>query len=170
MIQKGGSYNPVFPFSIDVLEKSIERGCRFFVRNAWPAGFDHFHHDVKPIIFTHYNEEDHAKAHFQAVLHDPFRHIYDIQKEDDLNRLKIAANQPAGYKIFSSYFRDDYKRIITKNVKEKINRWMYRNTDWQPKKGQTLHVDFYLKFGKLFCTLSFQGRKIQVTFDEIDNC
>lgn len=170
MVDKiGGLFNPVYPFTSDVLHKSIERGCKYFVRNQWHAGYDHFDDvQTQSIIIAHYLDEQEASAHYQAIQQDKYRFLYDINIPEHLERLQKAAAQPTGFKVFSAYFRPDYKKLVTPRLKEKINSWMYRNTDWKPKKGQTVNVDFYLQFGQLFITMSFQGRKIKVRFEDIE--
>lgn len=164
-----GVFNPVYPFTIDVLKGSIDRGCKYFVRNRWHAGYDHFDEiQTQSLIIVHYLDLKEAEAHLQAIKQDKYRFLYDITNQDHLDRLQKAAQQPEGFKIFSSYFRPDYKKLITPRLKGKINSWMYRNTDWKPKRGQTVNVDFYLQFGQLFITMSFQGRKIKVRFEDIE--
>lgn len=162
-------FNPVYPFTMEVLQKTVARGCTWFVRNTWPAGFDHFSEDIKgTFIITHYNDKAKALAHYNSISNDPYRFLYDWDEEEHKAKLKTAASGPAGYKVFSSYFLDDYKTKITNRIKDKINHYMYKHTSWKPVKGETVHVDFYLQFGMLFITMRYGGQQISIKFEEIE--
>lgn len=162
-------FNPVYPFTMEVLHKTVERGCVYFVRNQWPHGFDHFSEDIKgSFMFTHYDEKAKALAHYNSITLDKYRYLYDWNDEADKEKLKIAAAGPEGYKIFSSYFLDDYKKRISNPLKDKINRYMYTHTNWKPVKGETVHIDFYLQFGQLYITMSYAGQQRKVNFEDIE--
>lgn len=162
-------FNPVFPFTPQVLQKTVERGCHYFVRNYWSPATDHFEEGINGyFIITHYDDKAKAMAHFNSVTGDKYRHFYNWNVQEDKERLKIAATQPKGYRIFSAYFLDDYQKRITNRLKEKINNYMYRHTSWKPKKGETVSIDFYLQFGSLYITMSYAGSQIRVKFDDIE--
>lgn len=162
-------FNPVYPFTMEVLHKTVERGCAYFVRNSWPNGTDHADEKIKGcFLITHYAEKAKAMAHYNSISNDAYRFLYDWNDEEHKEKLKIAASNPEGYKVFSSYFRDDYKSNITKNLKDKMNRYMYQHTGWKPGKGDTVHIDFYLQFGSLYLTMSYSGNQIRVKFEDIE--
>lgn len=161
-------FNPVYPFTKEVLETTIKRGCIYFVRNYWNPGADPFHPEIKAIILTHYDDKAKAQAHYHATGNDIYRFLYDSADPDHLSKLRTAANQPTGYRIYSAYFIPDYKDKITNRLKEKINLWMYRNTHWNPKKGETVNIDFYLQHGQLYVTLVYAGNQRKVKFEDIE--
>ena len=71
-------FNPLYPFTNDVLEATIKRGCTFFVRNTYPNALDHFDESIKGyFIITHYDDEAKARAHFNSIVGDAYRHIYN---------------------------------------------------------------------------------------------
>ena len=163
-------FNPLYPFTTATLEATIKRGCTFFVRNTFPNAFDHFAENIKGyFLITHYDDISKAQAHYNSIEGDPYRYLYDWFNPEHQEKLKLAATQPAGYKIYSSYFYPDYKRKITPIIKEKINKYMYRHTNWKPGKGETVHVDFFLQFGAIFITMRYAGQEIKVKFIDIEN-
>ncbi|MES1226993.1 MAG: hypothetical protein ABUT20_66585 [Bacteroidota bacterium] len=163
-------FNPVYPLTTEVLQATIDRGCYYFVRNTYTQAFDHFDEGIQGyFIFTHYNDLAKAKAHYNSISHDKHRFLYDWNNPDNQENLKIAAGNPKGYKIFSTYFLPDYKNKITNPLKDKINRYMYRNTDWKPGRGETVIIDFFLEFGTLYITMNYSGDKIKIKFSDIDN-
>ena len=162
-------FNPLFPFTRDVLEATVERGCTWFVRNNYPQAFDHFETEIKAcFLMTHYNDHSKAIAHFNSISNDTSKKLYDWNAATDREKLYIAANQPEGYKIFSAYFLPDYKKKITVNTRAKINSYLRMHTSWKPGKGETVSVDLLLQFGILYASLGYAGEQIKITFKEIE--
>ena len=163
-------FNPVYPFTAQVLEATINRGCLYFVRNTWPQGFDHFNENIKGnYILTHYNDLAKATAHYNSIANDSSRFLYDWNNAEQQEKLKTAAAGPAGYKIWSAYFLPDYKSKITNPLKDKINRYMYKHTNWKPGRGETVAIDFFLEVGSLFITMRYAGEQQKVKFTDIEN-
>lgn len=163
-------FNPLYPFTKQVLDETVKKGCIWFVRNTFNLAVDHFDQDIKGyFIITHFNDKAKAIAHYNSTAQDKNRFLYEWDNEEHKTKLLIASEQPAGYKIYSSYFLPDYKKRITNPIKDKINRYMYRHTDWKPGKGETVNVDFYLQFGSLYVTLSYAGQQLKVQFSDIEN-
>ena len=162
-------FNPLYILTIDVLEATVKRGCTYFVRNNYPNAFDHFDDKNKAsFVITHYDDKAKAQAHYNAIPYDQYRFFYDWANPKHQEKLKTAATQPAGYKIYSTYFYPDYKKKITPILKEKINKYMYRHTNWKPKKGETVNLDFYLQFGALYATMKYSGMELKVKFEDIE--
>jgi hypothetical protein len=163
-------FNPLYPFTKDVLEATIKRGCMYFVRNDYPNAIDHFNTGIKAyLLYSHYDDYVKALAHYNAIPTDHTRRLYDWNNEKDIEDLKLAASQPKDYKIYSAYFLPDYKNSITPVLKEKINKHIYLKTMWQPKKGNTIKIDFNLQFGSIFINASYAGYQLKVKFADIEN-
>ncbi|MEJ7626829.1 MAG: hypothetical protein WKF35_08200 [Ferruginibacter sp.] len=162
-------FNPLYPFTPEVLQQTVKRGCSYFVRNTWPPAADHFEDGIKGyFLISHYDDLSQANAHFNSISNDPHRFLYEWNDPAHRERLEKAAHKPAGYRIYSTYFYPDYKKKITKNIREKINRYMYRNTDWKPGSGETVHIDLYLQFGLLYLTMKYAGQELKIKFADIE--
>lgn len=162
-------FNPLYPFTEPLLDAFVKAGKLYFVRNTFNRGFDHFDENIKAcFIITHYDDKAQAMAHYNSISHDKYRCFYEYSIAEDQKKLRIAASQPSGYKIYSSIFVNDWEKRITKELKEKINRYMYHNTNWKPGKNEMTHLNFYFQFGQLYFSLSYGGDKITGTFDQIE--
>ena len=162
-------FNPFCFFSQPLLDSFIKGGKTYFVRNVFPRAFDHFDDSVKHyFLFTHYDDHSKAQAHYEAIAHDKYRFLYKVDSEEHLNKLKLAASQPEGYKIYSTLFVPDWKNRITKDLKQKANRYMYKNTNWKPGKCESIHLDLHLQFGELYFTMTYNGHKIITKFVDIE--
>src|SRR4051812_34472471 len=162
-------FNPTYPFTKEVLEASVKRGCFYFVRNSYRRPFDHFDEGIKAyLLITHYDDVAKAYAHINSITNDPQRFLYDWKNEEHKKRLYVASSQPEGYKIYSTYFLPDYKDKITATLKDKINSYIYRHTNWKPRKMEVLNVDFYMQYGSLYVAISYTTQKIKIKFDDIE--
>lgn len=163
-------FNPVYPFTMAVLEATIKRGCLYFVRNTYPQAVHHFDENIKGYyIFSHYNGRSKAEAHYNSIGQDAGRFLYHWENPEQQERLKKAASNPAGYSNYSTYFLPDYKNKITNPLKDKISRYMYRHTDWKPGGGEIVNIDFFLEFGCLYITMNYAGKTEKVKFEDIEN-
>ena len=67
-------FNPAYPFTKDVLEATVKKGCVYFVRNTYDKVFDHFHENIKGYyLITHYNDLAKATAHYNSTSNDSRR-------------------------------------------------------------------------------------------------
>lgn len=162
-------YNPLHPFTAPLLDAFVKSGKVYFVRNTFPRAFDHFDEGVKGyFLITHYDDRSKAMAHYDAIGHDKHRYFYEYSNPGHLEKLKVAASQPTGYRIYSAVFVEDWEKHITKELKEKVNRYMYRHTKWKPGRGEKTSLNFYFQFGQLYFSLSYDGDKISGTFDSLE--
>ena len=158
-------FNPLYPFTEDVLYATVKRGGLWFVRNSFNMGEEIA---GKSFLITHYNDQAKAETHYNIVSHDAYRFLYRWEDAAGQERLKLAAAKPEGYEIFSSYFYPDYKRKISKKYKEKINKYMYMHTAWKPAGRDTVHVDLYLQFGVMYLHLKYEGEELKIKFADIE--
>lgn len=164
----GAKFNPLFLFTEPLLESFIKSGKLFFVRNGYNRGSDNNRLPLRSFLMTHYDDLSKAKAHFNSITTDKYCFLYNWEDKEHQNKLKIASQQPSGLKIFSGLFLPDWKSKITAQTKEKINQYMYQNTNWKPGKGDKTNLNFYFQFGQLYFTLTYKGNKISGKFDDID--
>lgn len=163
-------FNPLYPFTIAVLEQTVKRGCIWFVRNTFLQAFDHFDENIKGYyIISHYHDKAKAEAHFNSIGHDPHRFLYSWHNADHQQRLKAAADKPVGYKVYSSYFVPGYKDKISKKIRNNINKYINTHKNWKPVKGEPVNVDLYLQFGMLYLHLKYRGEELKINFAEIQN-
>ncbi|HEX8277590.1 MAG TPA: hypothetical protein VF540_02815, partial [Segetibacter sp.] len=63
-----------YPFTKDVLEATVKKGCVHFVRNTYDKVFDHFNENIKGYyLITHYNDLAKATAHYNSTSNDSRR-------------------------------------------------------------------------------------------------
>ena len=163
-------FNPFTLFSRPLLDAFVQSGKQFFVRQQFQRARDHFHVRIKGyFIITHYAEKGHAEHHFGAVSDDPYKFLYNWQDPEHQNKLIIAAAQPAGYKIYSSVFNQDWEKHITNPLKQKLRNYVEGKLGWKPSVAETVGFDIYVHYGELFARLKLRTQEVRIKLEEIEN-
>src|SRR5690606_20385924 len=85
-----------------LLHLLIREGNRYFVRQTYPRGLNPLDTTQKAaFLFTHYKNLADAQQHWNALLQDPNRFLYDSGDPEHFARLEIAARQPLGFPVYT---------------------------------------------------------------------
>jgi hypothetical protein len=161
-------FNPFAPLSEQLLDAFVKAGKVYFVRQTFKRGKTPLDENIKGYyLITHHSELGAAQAHYGAIAHDPNRYLYDWGKEEDQKKLKIAAGNPEGYKVFAGVFIQDWERHITDRVKNSVKMYI-GSLGWRPGRNETVTPDFYIQFGDLYLKLKFRNKEVRVRFEDIE--
>ncbi len=164
-------YNPFPLFSPSLLLAQISeaKGKRFFVRQTFLRG-------MQPalkaaFLFRGYMEEEKSMAeeHFKDLLRDPNRFLYDTKNEEHLEKLKMAARQPSGFKIYyvgKTKWEWRPPPVYQNKIKNYIQKLHPR---WRTARGKNkVMVGLYEEWGELFLKFNFEEEEDKIVFDEIE--
>lgn len=161
-------HNPLALFDTKVLNALQKAGHGYFVRQTYKRGIDHTDTELKgAYLITQYREQAKAQIHYDALGHDPARCIYDVSVVEQLEKLKTAATQPKGYRIYSALLKDK-KWGPPPGMKEQIKGYISRKLNWQPKGSDTVNSDLFFQFGELFITLKWGSHEAKVPLTDIE--
>jgi hypothetical protein len=161
-------FNPLAPFSQQALDGFLKKGYKFFVRQTFNRGNTQFENNLKRcFLFCHYDNYFSAKEHFDALSTDVCRYLYNWNNVEDREKLKIAASQPEGYKIYTNTFSPDWENHVTDRIKVKIRAYVQK-LGWKPAREEAIHPVFYPHFGEVYVSLKYRGREVRVKFEEIE--
>lgn len=144
---------------------------KFFVRQYYARGQNR-HGDI-PFLYTYYykdNEIDvnRANLHLKQLRHDKFRFLYDTDNEEHRKKLLVAAQQPAGYKIFINLLPQRWQP--TPHLRRKIHAYMRKVFHWEPHHlTQKLSIRLQDLYGNLYLLLSWKDNKAEVILDEVES-
>jgi hypothetical protein len=164
------AHNPFVKLSTKLLLALVKQpGC--FVREFYPRGGDE-HSGVIPFLLTHYSHHDidreRAQKHFRTLKNDRYRFLYDSSNPEHLRKLEIAAQQPAGYKIFINILPAPWK--ASDHLKTKIYRYLaVKYPEWKTVGDKKLNIALRDLFGKLYLYFRWQGNKVEVLLEEVEN-
>lgn len=163
-------FNPCYPFTRELLDSMVQKEVVHYVRSTYKRGLNEKDNDTKAaFLISHYHDPAEAERHFNAIHNDPNRAIYDARKPDDLEKLKIAASQPEGFKVFSRIMIPGIEKKITTVFREHTKRYLFKNTNWDLKGRVTITPFLYFQLGTLYTRISFQGDEIKIKFEDIEN-
>ena len=162
-------YNPFPLLTPGLLRDQVAKGKRFFVRQHFPRG-----HDSRlkaAFLLRAYDAIDQATAeqHLATLTGDPYAFLYDVTIQDHLVRLKTAATQPFGYKVFYAA-----KKGVDWNppeaYREKIRHYINRNhSAWRGVQSrEPVEIGLYEEFGELFLKFSHKDEHDTIPFDLIE--
>jgi hypothetical protein len=162
-------YNPFPLLTPGLLRDQVANGKRYFVRQNFPRG--HTRPLKAAFLLRAYEAIDQltAEQHFAALASDPYAFLYDVTIQDHLVRLKTAATQPFGYKIFYAAKKGvDWKP--PENYREKMRHYINRNHPaWRGIQGrQPVEIGLYEEFGELFLKFSCEDEHDTIPFDLIE--
>ncbi|MFT3678111.1 MAG: hypothetical protein QM781_19620 [Chitinophagaceae bacterium] len=161
-------YNPFILLSPELLAHKIAGGKRFFIRQTYLRG-------LQPGIRAAFllrayleTEEDMALRHMQEIAPDKHAHIYDVTNEEELQKLRIAATQPAGYRIYYAAKIGNKWRpppAYEYRIKQYIRRW---HPEWRPTRGLQIRVGLFEEWGTLWIRLEFEEEKETVPLSQFE--
>jgi hypothetical protein len=163
-------YNPFPLLTPGLLKDQVAKGKCWFVRQTFPRGYERRLKAAFLLRGYPAEEKEEAERHRAAVTHDPNAFLYDAQVPEHLERLRIAASQPFGYKIFYAAKKgvdwrppDVYKEKMKAYIRRHHPAW--RTT----KEGNKIQIGLHEEFGELFLTFSFKEESDNIPFDLIES-
>lgn len=163
-------FNPFAPFSKPLLDAFIKAGKTCFVRQSFVRGKDYFDDNIKHcFIFSHYAQAGHAQHHYGAISHDGYRCMYNWNDPEHQRKLTVAAGNPAGYKIYSSVFENDWQKHITRPLRQKAKVFIETKLGWKPGRNQSVTFNIYTTYGELYARLTLKGQEVRIKLEEIEN-
>jgi hypothetical protein len=164
-------YNPYTILTPAILAAMLKQPM-YFVRQHYPRGVPHVDEKIIPLLLTHYihheTDKERAERHIRLLMKDPYRFLYNSKNPEHVEKLKTAASQPEGYRIYINLLpkkwkaNDALKMKISRYVREKLPWWNYSPRD-------KLNVTLKERYGELFIALLWRGQQTEVLLDDIEN-
>ena len=164
-------YNPYTLLTPEILNAMLKQPM-YFVRQEYKRGLVFDDERITSSLLTHYPHHDvdkeRADRHMRLLMKDPLRFLYDSKQPEHLEKLKVAATQPNGYRIYINLLpkkwkpSDGLKMKISVYVRNKLPWWNYSPAD-------KLNVTLKERYGQLFIALLWRGQKTEVLLEDIEN-
>jgi hypothetical protein len=164
-------YNPYTILTPQLLAAMLKQPM-YFVRQHYIRGLPHEDDKISPLLFTHYihtdPDKERADRHMRLLMKDKFRFMYDSTNQEHFEKLKKAATQPEGYRIYINLLPKKWK--ASDGLKLKISRYVSAKLSWwnySPK--DKLNVTLKERYGELFIALLWRGQQTEVLLEDIEN-
>lgn len=152
-----------------LLADQLAKGKRYFIRQTFARGMDARLKAAFLLRAYTPEEKEDADRHLAALGHDGNAFLYDASLPEHEEKLRIAAGQPFGYKIFYAAKKGaDWKPPPV--YREKIKHYIRQHhPGWRTRKGgDKIQVGLYEEFGELFLKLSYDKEHDTIPFDLIE--
>lgn len=162
-------YNPFVTLNEKLLQALLKQPL-YFVREYYARGTENGKIFI-PLLFTHYStngvETERAKRHYELLKKDPYRYLYDSSKITDVQKLKIAAKQPDGFKIYVNILPDVW--TPSRHLKNQVFNYIVANFPGRKnEQSKKIKINIRDLFGKLYLEFAWKGNKVEVILDEIE--
>ncbi len=164
--------NPYTLLTRPILDAML-RQPMYFVRQRYPRGASPFDDEKTiPLLLTHYahHETDHERVqrHMRLLMTDPYRCVYNSMEAAHLDKLRKAASQPSGYRVYINLLPSKWK--AGDGLKRKINQYLVNKLPWwHYSPADKLKVTLKERYGELYLALLWKGQQTEVILSEIEN-
>lgn len=162
-------YNPFPPLTRGLLDDQVSKGKRWFIRQTFPRGMEP--RLIATFLIRGYDGEEKtiADQHLAALNKDGNAFLYDANDKTHLEKLRAAAGQPFGYKIFYAA-RKGVEWTPPPDYQEKMRHYLRRHHPaWRARKeGDKIQIGLYEEFGQLFLKFSYSDEDDTIPFDHIE--
>ncbi len=161
---------PFVPLQKIFVEKLISLQKFYLVSQSYERHFDHFEEAYKPgLLFTDYDSNGHANMHLNALKHDPYAAILNLQHPQHYQKIMTLIDEDK-YRLFWAVVlnADDLKKRLDAGYKEKIRTWIQKNTIWKIGGSDKVTTAFEVRWGELFLVLRWRTEQVSIKFEVIE--
>lgn len=165
--------NPFARFQVKFVDGFRQLQKRWLVSQTFYRENHLFREEGKVyLMLTHYSDKGLAKIHHNAVLHDRYASIIDLENERHREKLLSMLTPGSNYRIYSSLVTDpkQVKMALDRTLKEGIQKFITTNTNWRIGREQTITPNLEITFGELYITMRYGTQQLRVKLEEIENC
>ena len=162
---------PFEPFRPMFIGKLIQLKARYLVSQTYTRAADHFGAPGKTmILLSDYDHPGSAKMHFNAVKHDRYAAILDLENERHKKKLTEMLSAGSKYLLFWSVVKSkkQLEHRINAQYRDNMRRYIERHTNWRIGRDLGIRPSVEVTFGELFIILKYSGQTIRLKFEEIE--
>jgi hypothetical protein len=158
-------------FRVIFIEKLLKLKKRYLVSQSYKRALNHFEEEQKTdILLTDYDVLGAANIHLNAVKHDKYASVIDLENPVHKNKLIEMLSENSKYRVFWSVVKSskELQLGIDAKYKDNMRRYIERHTNWRIKSDATIYPSIEVTFGELFIVLKYAGQTLRIKFEEIE--
>lgn len=152
--------------------QAFQKARKFYlVSQTFKRGKDLFADETKDyLILTHYDDHGSAIIHKNALTHDKYAAVVDLQNEAHVKKLQEMLNPQSKYILFSSLITDPatVERTMNNIYEAQIRAYINTKLNWRIPANYTIHPKLELIFGELFIQLGFGSQKVKLKLEDLE--
>ncbi|MBC9912320.1 hypothetical protein [Chitinophaga varians] len=159
-------HHPLTLLSAALLSALLQEEYHFFVRQSYPAGISTADaHIREAFLITPYKDIASANAHFQHIRFDRRKYIYQTIHAEEVEKLRQAAAQPTGYKIYVALIDPEHETPAPQLVQH-VKHYISQYTTWPT---EDILIQYALQYGELYLSLKYGDEEIKVPLPAIES-
>jgi hypothetical protein len=165
MLQPFEIFKPLYVDRLAELKK------RWLVTQSYGRGHQHFQDERKTnILLSDYDILGGANIHFNAVKHDKYAAIIDLEKPTHKQKLKEMLGPGSKYRLFWAVVKSkkELEERINRRYKENMRRYIELHTNWRIDRDTSIRPSVQVTFGELFIILKYASQTLRIKFEEIE--
>jgi hypothetical protein len=162
--------NPYIFLTPPLLDAMLKQPM-YFVRQYYRRGLNGSESDKIPLLLSHYShheiDAERAKRHMRLLWNDKFRFMYDTTNKEHMEKLKIAASQPPGYKIYTNVMMKEW--APPRHIRNNIFHYLKNKVPAEPNfRNEKLRIQLKDLFGEFYLVINWRETKVEVILDELE--
>ena len=162
---------PFEPFRLMFIEKLIAMKARYLVSQTYTRATGHAEARGKTmILLTDYDHPGSARIHLNAVKHDRYASIVDLENPEHKKKLTEMLSPASKYLLFWSVVKSkkQLEHRINAQYRDNMRRYIEQYTNWRVGRDLGIRPSVEVTFGELFIILKYSGQTIRLKFEEIE--
>lgn len=163
-------FQPFEIFKPQYIARLLELKKRWLVSQSYERGA-HLNETAKqPILLSDYDDPGLAKVHLNALKHDRYAAILDLERPLHTQKLCEMLLSESRYLVYWSIVRSaqEIEKRINTRWKEKMRRYIDNKTNWQIDRNTVVRPTIEVIFGELFIVLTYGSQRLRIKFEEIE--
>ncbi len=162
---------PFEEFKLIYIQKLRQLKKRYLVTQSYPRADVPTENQKTSILISDYDDLGQAKIHQNAIKHDKYNAIVDMENPVHFEKLKQMLDQDSRYQLFWAVVRSakELQDRVNRKYKDHMRRYIKKNTNWNIDRDTTLYPSLIISFGELFIQLKHGNQNLRLKFEEIEN-
>ena len=171
LMLKNKMLQPFEIFKPDYLEKLIGLRKKWLVTQTYNRSLNHFAEEKKiALLVSDYDDTGLAKVHLNAVKHDRYAAIIDLDNPTHKLKLTELLSPDSKYQVFWAAVksRKELEDRINLAYKDHMRKYITFYTSWKIDKNSIIKPSIEVTFGELFIILEYGSQTLRIKFEDIE--
>lgn len=163
-------FQPFEVFKQDYIRRLIGLKKFYLVTQTYTRGPVDTVNEKIVLLITDYDNPGLAKIHWNAVKHDKYAAVINLNNANHLAKITEMAGLGSAYILYWSMVKDvnELHQRLTTRYTENIRRFLATNTLWRIGADEKITTRFEVTFGELFIIIKRRSNNIRIKFEDIE--
>ncbi|HEY0679787.1 MAG TPA: hypothetical protein VGD17_15995 [Chitinophagaceae bacterium] len=161
---------PFFAFRKEFVSRLIEMKQLYLVSQTYHRAPELTGQGKTVLLFTNYDSVTLAKTHLNAVRHDKYAAIIQLEKAEHRQKVNEMLSDGSKYAVFWAVIKsaEELQLRLDRQYKDNMRRYIEKHTDWRIGRDTIFRPNLELTFGELFIILKWNSRRLRIKFEDIE--